>query len=223
MKKTLKVLGLLAVAAALFVGCKQNVEEPGKKDIQGELFDPSDLTVTATKYVLSDGSWSYRYVYESGEDTMAEQVDFSISNGSWNAEAATTYISSAEMTIPEDATEEEKQEVIAMGMEINGNKATYYKEFDILALANKVNSDAEFRSKVLAYVEYISSSSHSSDFVPDPEAAAYVQTTSLLMGLPGADVEPGTKTNAEKSKYYFTDSETHNGKTYTTKIYLAKN
>ena len=43
MKKTLKVLGLLAVAAALFVGCKQNVEEPGKKDIQGEFLEVSEV------------------------------------------------------------------------------------------------------------------------------------------------------------------------------------
>lgn len=79
MKKTLKVLGLLAVAAALFIGCKNNADEgSGEKNIQEDLFDATELTETATTYEFADGDWTYRHIIERDDMIDATQIEFSV-------------------------------------------------------------------------------------------------------------------------------------------------
>lgn len=219
MKKTLKVLGLLAVAATLFVGCKNNTDEgSGEKNIQEALFDPTDLTVDATTFKSADGEWTYRRINEGKDMVAAEQVEYTITKGKWDASKATTYIDSIVGTIPAGTTDEVKEAYKAMGYKIEGDKGSFYKEYDILALTEKYSSDAEFAAKVVAAAD-------KGGKIEDPEVNAYVTCLKIFNKLEdGESVPTGTKTNDDNSKYYCKEEKPNSNGTKTIiTTYVAKN
>lgn len=127
MKKTLKVLGLLAISAVLFMGCKKDAGD-SKKDISGDLFSADELTVDASQLTLSDGSWTYREVEEEEDTKDALHVEFTVKNGTLDEQADIYVISSKSGTIPEGVSEEEIASQKKIGYSVDGNKYSYYRE-----------------------------------------------------------------------------------------------
>ena len=219
MKKTLKVLGLLAVAAALFIGCKNNADEgSGEKNIQEDLFDATELTETATTYEFADGDWTYRHIIERDDMIDATQIEFTVKNEDLDLSKSVTYIMLQQGTMPDEATDAQIEAAKKQGYKVDGKKYSLYREYDLVALAKKAESDSAFQKKIADAM------SKESNEAPDPEVMAYIQGMMYLMALePGRSVPSGTKTNSEKSKYYCFEEEnsSKHGK-ITEKTYIAK-
>ena len=219
MKKTLKVLGLLAVAAALFIGCKNNADEgSGEKNIQEDLFDATELTETATTYEFADGDWTYRHIIERDDMIDATQIEFTVKNEDLDLSKSVTYIMLQQGTMPDEATDAQIEAAKKQGYKVDGKKYSLYREYDLVALNKKAETDADFAKKIADAM------SKDSNEAPDPEVMAYMQGMMYLMALePGRSVPSGTKTNSEKSKYYCFEEEnsSKHGK-ITEKTYIAK-
>ena len=196
MKKTTKVLSLLFVAAAMFMGCKQNApEEPGKPDLTGDLFSPEETTVDATTVTLSDGSWTIRTVNKGSTMEMAEELDCTVTNNAIDETADFTYKFSQSGTIPEEATAEMIAAYKEMGWEIDGNKGSFYKSYtknELVELDAKESKNDMEETILSSFDRFITNASQRSRW-------------------------SGWKTNSDNTKYYCNDSD-HN-----LKIYLKKN
>ena len=72
MKKLVKILGLLLVAGALFVGCKQDVDPMSAGS--PALFKDSEVKQSADKLVLSDGDWNFTMVESFDSDTETDYL-----------------------------------------------------------------------------------------------------------------------------------------------------
>ena len=223
MKKTLKVLGLLAVAAALFIGCKNNADEgSGEKNIQEALFDPADLTVDATTLELSDGEWTYRHITERDDMVDATQIEFTVKDKGVDISKSVTYIMLQQGTMPEGTPKEQIEAAEKKGYKVDGNKYSLYKEFDLVALNEKANKDADFAKKIADAIDAMSKESNEA---PDPEVMAYLEGMITLMALESGKAPSDTKTNSDKTKYYSfddgsNDKESNHKATET--IYIAK-
>ncbi len=84
MKKTIKMLGLLLVAAAMFAGCKNAPAETSSN--KSPLFPAGDTPVTMTAIDffhtdLADGTWSFKRVSEYSGSTDVDEYTFT-KNGS---------------------------------------------------------------------------------------------------------------------------------------------
>ena len=217
MKKTLKVLGLLFVAAALFAGCKNNADDE-QKNIQEDLFDATELTETATTYEFADGDWTYRHITERDDMIDAEQIEFTVKDEDLDLSKSITYIMLLQGTMPDEVTDAQIEAVKKQGYKVDGNKYSLYKEYDLVTLYKKAESDSAFQQKIA------DAKSKDSNEAPDPEVLAYVNGMFALMALePGQSIPSGTKTNSEKSKYYCFEEEnsSKHGK-ITEKTYIAK-
>ena len=206
MKKTVKVLGLLLVAAAMFTGCKQNVEEPAPApSIDGELFSEDDVTVPVTNGVeLSDGKWTFRAINKSDGSSissMAGELIFNAKNGSLDQTSEDlTFKCSMKGTIPEGATEAELAKAKEEGYNIDGNSYSIYKEFDCQSLK-----------------EYLQGKVDESGDSDDPIASCAMFMRKAVSDPSSA---PGSwKTNSDKTKFFMTS--TSHGSTMS--YYLAKN
>ena len=136
MKKTLKVLGLLVVAAALFAGCKNNADEgSGEKNIQEALFDKADATKDAEKVNYTDGNWTMRCITTVENPFItkwveAKELNFEI-DGKKAGGTDLTYIESGIVVAKEDFDEENIAKAKENGFtNISGKEATYYRECD---------------------------------------------------------------------------------------------
>lgn len=197
MKKTVKVLGLLLVAAAMFTGCKQNVEEPSTPSIDGELFSKEDTTVTASAVELSDGNWTFRLVAKDDNETGAGELTFSAANGSLDATKDFTFKFSQKGTIPAGTTEAEIEEAKADGYTVDGDKYSFYKEFDAKSLT-----------------EYMSEN-------PDDDITDCAEMMLMIVMNPSVSANSSVpiKTNSDKTKFFA--EQTKNEATMT--MYFAKN
>jgi hypothetical protein len=212
MKKTLKVLGLLVVAAALFAGCKNNADDE-QKNIQDALFDPTELTVDTRTLEFSDGNWVFRFIEEEDDVLNSKQMEFKVSNNQIVTTESITYITYECMPIPEGTPEEMKEAAKELGYKIDGNTATLYKEYDYVELVRKSQTDADFQAKVRAY-------ENDEMEIPDPEVEAYYYGTMFMVELSFGSMPAGTKTNSDKTKYYCLRTNSHDNST--SKIYIAK-
>ena len=208
MKKTVKVLSLLFVAAALFMGCKQNVEEPAPApSIDGELFSEDEVTVPATNGIeLSDGKWTFRAINKSDDSSissMAGELIFNAKNGSIDQTSEDlTFKCSMKGTIPEGATEAELAKAKEEGYTIDGNSYSIYKEFDYQSL-----------------IEYLQENIDESGDSDDPIASWAMFMTSAVSNPSRA---PGSwKTNSDKTKFFSEQADEEEGSTMT--YYFAKN
>ena len=198
MKKTVKVLGLLLVAAAMFTGCKQNVEEPAPApSIDGELFSKEDTTVTASAVELSDGNWTFRLVAKDDDETGAGELTFTAANGGLDATKDFTFKFSQKGTIPAGTTEEDKEEAKAAGYTFDGDKYSFYKEFDAKSLT-----------------EYMSEN-------PDDDITDCAEMMLMIVTNPSVSANSSVpiKTNSDKTKFFA--EQTEDGATMT--MYFAKN
>lgn len=215
MKKILKALGLLLVAAAMFAGCKKDADDE-QKNIQEALFDPAELTLNASVLEFSDGRWIFRQIVEREDEDIngADQIEFTVSNNTFNTNESIPYISSVSGTIPDGTTEEEIEALKKEGYKINGNKYSAYVEYDLAELIKKAQTDAEFQERITTY------SNKTSDGI-DPEYAAYRNGTRTLNQLFSGNTPSGIKTNNDKSKYYY-ERHVTGKETFSEKTYLAK-
>lgn len=134
MKKTLKVLGLLVVAAALFAGCKNNADEgSGEKNIQEALFDKADATKTATKVTYSDGAWVMRTINNIENPNVtkwvnAKELNYETKNNAF-AETDFQYIESGLAVAKDTIDETSKTYAKAEGFtNFSDKEASYYRE-----------------------------------------------------------------------------------------------
>ena len=208
MKKTVKVLSLLFVAAALFMGCKQNVEEPAPApSIDGELFSEDEVTVPATNGIeLSDGKWTFRAINKSDDSSissMAGELIFNAKNGSIDQTSEDlTFKCSMKGTIPEGATEAELAKAKEEGYTIDGNSYSIYKEFDYQSLE-----------------EYLQGKVDEGEHSKDPIASTAMFMISAVSNPSSA---PGSwKTNSDKTKFFSEQADEEEGSTMT--YYFAKN
>ena len=173
MKKTIRMMGLLLVAAGfLFTSCDflQKAADAAKDetpDLEEELFDASELTEDVDKIELSEGKWIYRSsTKDKDKGTVAQQIDFSV-DSSKKVKSGYTY------------------RIYADGE---------YKEYTPEDMEDKSADDDEYL------------------------AAALLSGLQLAAFEMGIKVENG-KTNSDKSKFYWTDTNKEGG---TNKYWLEK-
>ncbi len=206
MKKIIKMLGLLLLAAMVFTSCNQQSKEDKddeKKNIIKPLFDVEDLTVPAAKIEMADGDWVVREVNKQG--TQADQLKFTMKDSAIDEseDAKLTYIVNKSATLPDDTPEEEFERGKKLGLELDGNDYYFYKEYnkeEIATLMAKINADKTLLNKK-----------------PDDQdtmvAKVLYKAMTNIKHINGYAIKDG-KTNEDKTKYYFEDKET--------KFYLSK-
>ena len=215
MKKITKVLGLLVVAAMLFVGCSpstgNNNDNGGNNGNDGKdsvvdfdtaLFDENSLTEDVDAIELSDGTWNYRRIddyYDWDNRIVKYQLNFSYKNGQIDKSNEGIYNFSITISgdLPNDADEEFKTKLKNLGCVIEGNNYSISKQYDKAQLAT-LNQD-----------NYIF---HSSTSYDDDLYDYYVDFTAeeklrrLLSGVESnyySSITDKFKTNADKTQYYW--------------------
>ncbi|SFI50652.1 hypothetical protein SAMN04487775_10294 [Treponema bryantii] len=147
MKKLVKVTALLLVAAAMFAGCKNNVEEeqPAK---DAPLFSKDDVSITidVNDIEVTDGDWvasvkdagkiptsdmGSEYPFGSGVIEMINfrKVEFTVAGSN----VTFTYgyeKESGTLTLDNDPTEAEIAQLKENGCTVNGRVATFEEEGD---------------------------------------------------------------------------------------------
>ena len=130
MKKTIKMLGLLLVAAAMFAGCKNApAETSSKKD---GLFSAGDTTIDMASgdfqnINLADGTWSYKSVREAtnnGGSLTIKEITFTKSGSTKTITKGSQY---EEEKIPAGMTltDEQKNAYAAQGYTFDGDRYTF--------------------------------------------------------------------------------------------------
>ncbi len=215
MNKITKVLGLLVVAAMLFVGCSpstgNNNDNGGNNGNDGKdsvvdfdtaLFDENSLTEDVDAIELSDGTWNYRRIddYYDWEDRIVKyQLNFSYKNGQIDKTDKGIYNFSITIsgTLPNDTSEELKTKLKKLGWLIEENNYSISKYYDKAQLATLKQDNYIF---------------HSSTSYEDELYNYYVDFTaedslrSLLWDVEDSDFDSITdkfKTNADKTQYYW--------------------
>ena len=200
MKRTSKVLSLLILAAAMFMGCKQNAAET-PKSINEPLFSEDDVTIDSTTIELSDGNWTYRIIttYDDSDDYSVSEVNFKVTNNNPDLTVDHTVKFEANGTFPANFTEQQKETYKQNDIEINGDKYSYSKEF------NKADIEALDDTSL---------------FKPIIDRLL----TYSVSPLNGSSVI--CKTNSDKTKFFYKSVlPTYPGSTsnYKMSVYLAKN
>ncbi len=218
MKKTIKTLGLIFAAALAFTSCKQATSE-SKKSIDGPLFDSKELTVDATELKIADGNWTYREVSKTTDAQDSAQFEFSVKNGAVDNKSNIILTMSKSGKTPASITEEQKEKYKKQGYNFDGDKFSFYKEYDKTALENKISSKAQsdpaYREKFTNAMSTKSTATNSDD----QEIIDYftvVLYSSKLSSFNTKNIPANTKTNADNTKYYWKSKDT-------TECYLSKN
>lgn len=134
MKKTIKMLGLLLVAAVMFISCAQQAPEEKKDTKKDGLFPEGDTTIEDTNFTidgLADGKWTYKQVAEySGGNNNG---DIGVTEFVFEKSGTTKVIKSGYQyqkgTIPAGTSQSVIDAAIAQGYSVNGNKYEYTKNW----------------------------------------------------------------------------------------------
>lgn len=218
MKKITKVLGLLVVAAMLFVGCSPstgnnndnggnngNDGNDGKDsvvDFDTALFDENSLTEDVDAIELSDGTWNYRRIddyYDWDNRIVKYQLNFSYKNGQIDKSNEGIYNFSITISgdLPNDADEEFKTKLKNLGCVIEGNNYSISKQYDKAQLATLNQDNYIFRSST-SYDDDLY------DYYVDFTAEEKLRR--LLSGVESnhySSITDKFKTNADKTQYYW--------------------
>lgn len=137
MKKTIKVIGLVLLAA-LFMACSPDAkEESSEKNILKPLFDPAETTVDASRFAYEDAKYVFRVITEKAsagveEDLQGMELTEAVENYQGHFAKilnSISFIESFRLVGLQDFTEGEIAQLKAEGYtDISGKKATYYKE-----------------------------------------------------------------------------------------------
>ena len=215
MKKITKVLGLLVVAAMLFVGCSPstgnnngnggNNGNDGKDsvvDFDTALFDENSLTEDVDAIELSDGTWNYRRIddyYDWDNRIVKYQLNFSYKNGQIDKSNEGIYNFSITISgdLPNDADEEFKTKLKNLGCVIEGNNYSISKQYDKAQLATLSQDNYIFHSST-SYEDELY------DYYVD--LIAEEKLYRLLRGEESIyyrSITDKFKTNADKTQYYW--------------------
>ena len=144
MKKTIKMLGLLLVAAVMFLSCVQQAPEEKKASKKDGLFPAGDTTIAMNSgefqnINLPDGTWSYKYVMEStnnGGNLITKEITFTKSGTTKTITKGYDY---QEGKVPSNVTLTPTmiQQYEAQGYKFDGNSYTYSKEWDASKIASE--------------------------------------------------------------------------------------
>lgn len=210
MKKIIKVAAVVLAAGMIFAGCKNEPKDPTNPTAE-TLFDETKVTETAEKVELSDGNWAFQA--ELSEELYSMKIFFSFTaKDGAISEANKLVINSTSILDENDENyEEELASSKKMGAKINGNKVSYYKEFnkaDIAKIATKTRQD-------------FAKEDNSEDFICAMNYNnAKTSIESLIKGKKGN--EKLLKTNAKKTQYYYSETYDVDGNYQNYKIYLSK-
>ena len=215
MKKITKVLGLLVVAAMLFVGCSpstgNNNDNGGNNGNDGKdsvvdfdtaLFDENSLTEDVDAIELSDGTWNYRRIddyYDWDNRIVKYQLNFSYKNGQIDKSNEGIYNFSITISgdLPNDADEEFKTKLKNLGCVIEGNNYSISKQYDKAQLAtlNQDNSifysSTSYEDELYGYYVDLVAEDNLIRLWSDVESNHYSSITDKF------------KTNADKTQYYW--------------------
>lgn len=139
MKKTIKVLGLLLVAAAMFTGCDfGKAEEKAEGDLCEPLFDLSETKIDTYKIKLKDGNWTFRDYDKSADynNITSDNLYFTVKNGVIDTKADYSFIEQLLYT--------EITTYIIDGLKKNGfegDELFWYKELDKKQIDKIVSND----------------------------------------------------------------------------------
>ncbi|WP_338369441.1 hypothetical protein [Treponema bryantii] len=219
-------MGLIVVAAMLFVGCSPStgnnngnggnngndgkdsaddvVNDSSSKtvDFDTALFDENSLTVDVDAIEMSDGTWNYRRIddYYDWEDRIVKyQLNFSYKNGQIDKTDKGIYNFSITIsgTLPNDTSEELKTKLKKLGWLIEENNYSISKYYDKAQLATL--SDDCYR-----FITSISYDDDLYDYYVDFTAENGLRR--LLWDVEDSGFDSITdkfKTNADKTQYYW--------------------
>ena len=149
MKKTIKVLGLLLVAAAMFTGCDfGKTEEKKDGDLCEPLFDLSETTVNTHTIKLTNGNWTFRE-YDKDADydrIISDNLYFTVKDGVIDRKADYSFV---EQQLYTEITTYKINSLKENDYE--GDELFWYKELDKKQIDKIVASDTyahDYDSKV---------------------------------------------------------------------------
>ena len=213
MKKILKALGLLLVAAAMFAGCKKDTEE-GPRDLATPLFDKSELTEPAAYVDLKNAKWNIRMtgIGEECESVSYKdgcEITCSINSlGKVDEDADFNFVETLIEEFAGGIPSDIKEECNACGYEINGNTTSVCWEL----------SKAKYTEFYEKYSSLSEADESDPDYIPCCRFADFLKKLNKRDGAAYSyKFDAGTiVTNADKSKYY---AEENGGET---KWYFSK-
>lgn len=141
MKKTIKMLGLLLVAAAMFLSCAQQAPEENKASKKDGLFPAGDTTIAMNSgefqnINLPDGTWSFKFVNDestnNGGTLWIEELTFTKTGTTRTITKGYKY---QEGKIPANTPQAQIDAAVAQGYKINGDSYTYSKDWDASDIA----------------------------------------------------------------------------------------
>ena len=207
MKKTIKMLGLVFVAACLFAGCANSSDSnddksSASKNLTKPLFDKDELTENVSIIDLADGKWIYRTVAEYEDSTtISDEFSFTVKDMKVDESADYSYKCAYKSKIPADFTEEDKAMYKENGFTFEG---AYMIQNDSYSKA-EIQHPAPENAHIPGNVNYIISKINE---LPQNKGGNY-------------------KTNSDNTQYYYsgTGTKESEGKWYNGIIdyYLAKN
>ena len=167
MKKTIKVLGLLLVAAAMFTGCDfGKAEEKAEGDLCEPLFDLSETKLTTVSIELSDGDWTYREYDKSNDSVISFNFYFSVKNGKVDLKKDFHCV---EQRLYSEASTYIVDSLISGGYE--GDELFWYREADKADIQKYMNKDVdkldEFEYKAARLVERFSRDDDTTGLIAD--------------------------------------------------------
>ena len=195
MKKTIKLLGLLLVAAALFTSCDFGKEEEKKDgDLCEPLFDLSETKITTYTIELSDGDWTYRDYEKDDGNITSYNFFFTVKNGKLDTKADYSFV---EQRLYTEVSTYVIDSLMKNGYE--GDELFWYREADkskVNKIVAKDTSTDPFESKIQWLYRQLTKDGEWSMIASD------------------------LKTNTDKSKYSWSPYENSGG--YFHYSYLAK-
>lgn len=190
MKKMMKALSLLIVAAAMFTSCSlssgsdSSSGKDEKVDLCKQLFSKNDTKVQIWKFEIADGSWTFRSYETSDGKKESATVYFTYTNGSLDYTKSVKLIHQSKYSkeVPNSVVEKLKSEDYK-----KYDDSFWYKE---ITDANKI--------KEISEKEY-------TDLSTDFDKA--IRQTIRLIPANNETYNPGItnelKTNSDHNKYYW--------------------
>ena len=215
MKKTIKALWLLLIAATIFTSCsfgnsaaeettKETAAEKSKKnDICKQLFSKSDTKVDVYKFEVADGKWIYRSWTKESDSGRNESinVNFTYTDGKPDLDKKFEIIHQIKYTkdIPGSVVEKLKNEGYKHYTDTHWYKETSDKDKIKEIAAMDATSNSEDLAKYKNFTEFEDAIYTATHYIPENG------NTNLITSL---------KTNSDKNKYWWQKVSTGTNNTY---------
>lgn len=241
MKKTIKLLGLLVIAACFFTACanssgssddKEKEKTPATQtetetsdspespetsttptmvELAAPLFEVTDAIEDADKYTFTDGSWTYRTILTKSKALTVNQLTYPFKNGQPNSAAESGHLF---ITAENGLLPDGTSQATIDAMKSSG----YTIDGNKYSYVRQYNSDEinQLYSSVTAKMQADPDLLNKDIF--DVEVIDYLYLSKIIVelsALPYQQNLKGVKTNSENTKYFWSDKECN--------FYLKKN